>query len=114
DAGSVAFEVRTGHTLEELEDASYQPLNVATQSAPDCLYLEPMTCVEEDAACDCVSSTTMPGGIGAGIALSGERLDLVESRHQYLELSITVVPDAAGVTSPTVENWKVAYSCLPG
>jgi len=112
-AGTVEFSVRTAVTQEELAAATYHSVNVATESNPDCVYLESMVCVEDD-ACNCVKVDGQPEGIGGGVVLDGEVLDSLETHHQYLELQITVTPDLTELTSPMVEAWKVAYSCLPG
>ncbi len=108
DDGSVQFQVRTAPTMDELDDASFVPVNTATSQAPDCLYLKPMECVPEDTDCTCTE------GVGGGVALSGDKLDPVESRQEYLELQIAVLPGSSGTTLPSVTGWKVAYSCLPG
>lgn len=112
--GSVQFRVRTAVTADELADAAYKTVNTATESNPDCPYLEPMVCVDADTDCNCVTATGQTQGVGGGVILGGEVLDAVSSRQQFLELEITVVPDLDGMTTPVVEAWKVAYSCLPG
>lgn len=114
DDGSVAFSIRTAVTEDELAMADYTLVNTATVSQPDCVYLEPMVCVAADEACNCVEVDGQSEGIGGGVELDAEVLDLLESHHQYLELKIEVTPDLVERTSPTVEAWKVAYSCLPG
>ncbi len=111
--GFVEFSVRTGATLEELGDASYTHLNTATESAPQCLYLDKMTCVPEDVDCHCVPTDSDPPGVGGGVELSGNKLDPVAAQQPYLELLINMVPSSEG-SSPTVQDWRVAYSCLPG
>ncbi len=114
DQGSVAFSVRTAVTEQELATATYELVNTATESQPDCVYLEPMVCVSEDTACNCVEVEEQPEGIGGGVVLDEEVLDVLESHQQYLELKIEVTPDLVEMSSPLVESWKVAYSCLPG
>jgi hypothetical protein len=114
DDGSVQFEVRTANTSEELSQAPYLPVNTATAAAPDCYYLEPMACVPEDADCNCIATEGQPGGVGGGVILSGDKLESVESPRPYLELRMTLVPATSGATAPRIEDWKVAYSCLPG
>lgn len=114
DGGTVAFSVRTAVTEDELASATYVPVNTATASQPDCVYLQPMTCVADDRACNCVEVDGQAEGIGGGVVLDGEVLDALASHHRYLELKIEVTPDLVEMSSPMVESWKVAYSCLPG
>ena len=114
DEGSVAFSIRTAVQEDDLDGETYKLVNVATESSPDCVYLEPMVCVAEDTECNCVEVEGQVEGIGGGVVLDAELLDTAESHQQYLELKIEVAPDLNEMTTPLVEAWKVAYSCLPG
>ena len=112
--GSVEFEVRTAVEEDELDAADYVSVNTATSTSPDCVYLEPMECVASDPDCTCVAVDGQSEGIGGGVALVGNVLDSVAAHEPYLELKMTVLPDEEEMASPSVLDWKVAYSCLPG
>jgi hypothetical protein len=103
----VEFRARTAASEGGLAGASYHLVATAMEGAEDCVYLEPMPCQSSNTNCTCVS------GIGGGVEFKG-KLDPGSPGHDFLELEITVVPTPDGSWTPTVHDWRVAYSCLPG
>jgi hypothetical protein len=94
---SVRFQMRTANTLTDLSMASWMDLAVVP---PD-----PAVCTRTGPGPECP--------IDLYRELSQNLTALTNTRLRYVELGVTLNPTSNSRFSPTLNDWKITYSCQP-
>jgi hypothetical protein len=94
---SVRFQMRTANKLEDLPMATYIDVAVVPNDPAICVPTPPPSSCPVDLYQKLSQNLTTP----------------TNARLRFVELAVTLTPTANSRFSPTLNDWKVTYSCQP-